>query len=482
MALAVRCKRTDLTQEAARSDAEETALGCGQRARLPLNTTHSLDLYTEQPRPFLWGPRLEEFGVVGQPEPGSAVENQPQLAGRMWKDRSLKPHPSSGELRSERGLGHSLFQTPGLDLQLAAAPQGVDIVTEQPDATAGGLIGEVEFEAVIDEHLRERPAGDRSARRHGLQLCGAALPAGRRPEDASQRLSGESAAQLPPVSIAQKALYRDLPNSLASLLLHPVAVSRFQLGLRPSKTHQRSPHYAGQQMLSLLLACADPPQSGPAQWSTPEDCAALPASGKRDVCYSEVLPRIFCADPARGATLLSAVEDPTFRDAVLTRVTRDHFPTTDAYCAQITSPPRQERCRQLVIRARLQEHAIDPACATPPMVEPPRADWCDCSGPDTTLRLFQPQLSGETTATLPDLLGAVPAALARCHQQEIYPSCPCFTADAAVVFSVTGGTVGAAHIEGALPAAAADCMAQSADGHTFSELTGTVRLPLKIRP
>ena len=235
-------------------------------------------------------------------------------------------------------------------------------------------------------------------------------------------------------------------------------------------------------MLSLLLACADPPQTGPAQWATPNDCAALPASGKRDVCYGEVLPAVFCTNPTQGAALLSEVEDPAFRDVVLTRVTRDHFPTTDAYCAQISSASKQDRCRQLVIRARLQGYAIDPACATPPMVDPPRAAWCDCSGPDTTLRIFQPQLSGEATTPLQDLLGTVPAALARCHQQEIYPSCPCFTASAAVVFSVTDGTVSAVRVEGSLPASAEDCMTQSADGHTFSGLNGTLRLPFKILP
>lgn len=235
-------------------------------------------------------------------------------------------------------------------------------------------------------------------------------------------------------------------------------------------------------MLVLLLACADPPPTSPAQWASPDDCAALPASGKRDVCYGEVLPAIFCADPARGQALLSAVDAADFRDVVLTRVTREHFPTTDAYCAQISSQPEQALCRQLVVRARLQERTRDPDCAAPPMVELPRADWCGCSGPDTTLRMFEPQIHGETTADLTTLLGAVPAALARCHQQEIYPSCPCFSAAATVVFSLTSGAVTEAEVEGELPPSAVECMSQAADDHAFSELTGTVRLPIKIRP
>ena len=235
-------------------------------------------------------------------------------------------------------------------------------------------------------------------------------------------------------------------------------------------------------MFFFLLACADPPQSSPAQWASADDCAALPPSGKRDVCYGEVLPAIFCADPERGQALLRSVEDVAFRDVVLTRVTRDHFPTTDAYCAQITSTTKQAQCRQVVIRARLQDHAVDPACAAPPMVDPPRAAWCDCSGPDTTLRIFEPQLTGETTAALSVLLGSVPAALARCHQQEIYPSCPCYTSEAAVVFSITSGIASETLLEGALPDDAAACMRQAADDHTFSGLTGSIRLPFKILP
>lgn len=235
-------------------------------------------------------------------------------------------------------------------------------------------------------------------------------------------------------------------------------------------------------MILLLLACADPPQTSPDQWASPDDCAALPESGVRNVCYGEVLPAVFCADPARGQALLSAVEDTAFRDAVLTRVTRDHFQTTDAYCAQITGAPKQELCRQVVTRARLQGQATDPDCAAPPMVDPPRAAWCDCSGPDTTLRIFEPQITGETRAALALLLGSVPAALARCHQQEIYPSCPCWSGAAAVAFSVTDGIVSEAVVEGSLPDSAVACMASTAEGHRFSELTGTIRLPFKIQP
>jgi hypothetical protein len=234
-------------------------------------------------------------------------------------------------------------------------------------------------------------------------------------------------------------------------------------------------------MLPILLACGSAPPA-PTDWASPADCAALPPSGRRDVCYSEVLPAVFCADPARGAALLSEIQATDFRDGVLLRVTQAHFPDTFAFCARITDTERQTLCRDVVVSARLKGLGADPACAAAPRLDPPRAPGCDCEGPDTALRILAPRLEPEADLDPAALLGTLPAQLARCHQKWLYPGCPCLTGEATVVLWVSAGRVMEATVEGALPPEARDCLSAAATGHAFGDLTGTVRLPLRLAP
>jgi len=233
-------------------------------------------------------------------------------------------------------------------------------------------------------------------------------------------------------------------------------------------------------MLFFLLAC-DPSPSPPVSWSTPADCATLPASGKRDVCYSEVLPALICADPARGQALLAEIQRSDFRDAVLSRVTQQYFPTTDLFCAQIVDGERQVRCREVVVSARLRSGVASAACAEAPIVELPRSAECTCTGPDTLLRMLAPDIS-PPVSDISALLDPLPGQLSRCHQQTLYPGCPCFTGNAEVVVEVVEGAAQSAHVSGAIPAETAACFQAAASGHAFSNLTGSVRLPLRLSP
>ncbi|MFT5682238.1 MAG: hypothetical protein ACI8RZ_003156 [Myxococcota bacterium] len=207
----------------------------------------------------------------------------------------------------------------------------------------------------------------------------------------------------------------------------------------------------------------------------------MPPSGKRDVCYSEVIPAIFCADPDRGQALLTEINGADFRDAVLSRITQDHFPTTDVFCAQITDSQRQTLCRRVVVSARLRGLSPDSACAAVPQIDLPRTAECDCNGPDTALRMLAPVVTPPVT-DLNALLGTVPGKLARCHQETLYPGCPCFIGEAVVVAEVVGGAVESVVVEGDLPEVTAACFATAVEGHAFGAHSGTIQLPVRIAP
>ena len=189
----------------------------------------------------------------------------------------------------------------------------------------------------------------------------------------------------------------------------------FHTGLSTSILCALIDEYCRPQMILLLLLACDPPPSPPVSWSAPADCAALPASGKRDVCYSEVLPALLCADPARGQALLAEIQRPDFRDAVLSRVTQQYFPTTDLFCKQITDGERQARCREVVVSARLRGSTPSPTCAEAPIVALPRSEECTCTGPDPLLRMLSPDIS-PPVSDLSALLDPLPGKLSRCHQ------------------------------------------------------------------
>ncbi len=238
-------------------------------------------------------------------------------------------------------------------------------------------------------------------------------------------------------------------------------------------------------LLSLLLACADPPPpSTPSDWHTPADCRALPISGKRQVCWSVVLPALICADPDAGMALLeSEVTEAKIRDHILLRITRDHFPYTDVYCRQIVDAERQELCRAVQVRA-LTHPPAPSACAPVPVVAMPQAAWCSCSGPPGTLRILQPTILPEEAgdavmAALRPKLGQ----LAQCHRTHILPHCPCHTAEAVVHLRIVAGAVQEAAVEGELPEAEAGCVVERVSGWALpAALTATADIPIRQGP
>ena len=280
-----------------------------------------------------------------------------------------------------------------------------------------------------------------------------------------------------------RSVTRPLPRGAPSRIQYGALQcgDQFYRGLSTSTLRSLTDEYCIPQMLLLLLLACDPPPAPPVSWSTPGDCAALPASGKRDVCYSEVLPALLCTDPARGQALLAEIQRTDFRDAVLLRVTQQYFPTTATFCAQITDGERQARCREVVVSARLRGSTPEPACAAAPVVDLPRSEECTCTGPDTLLHMLAPDIS-PPVSDLSALLEPLPGKLSRCHQQTLYPGCPCFTGEAEVLIEVLGGVAQSADVSGAIPARTVACFQAATSGHPFSDLTGTVRLPLRLAP
>lgn len=128
-------------------------------------------------------------------------------------------------------------------------------------------------------------------------------------------------------------------------------------------------------LLPLLLAAC-----GAVDPKTPEDCAGISDTARRDDCYTVVLPDVFRTDPARGIELTeTAVTDPTVRDFIWLTVTRDVDPNTNKYCNRIKDPVLADRCRVLVSRPHLHRDLVDgtgktarsPGGGPPPGAPPP---------------------------------------------------------------------------------------------------------------
>lgn len=112
--------------------------------------------------------------------------------------------------------------------------------------------------------------------------------------------------------------------------------------------------------LLLLPAC------GSLDPKTPEDCAGIGDTAKRDDCYVKVLPDVFRADPARGVELVdTAVTDPTVKDFIWLEVTRDVDPNSNKYCNRIQDKVLADRCRVLVSRPHLHRDLVDGTGKTP---------------------------------------------------------------------------------------------------------------------
>lgn len=117
-------------------------------------------------------------------------------------------------------------------------------------------------------------------------------------------------------------------------------------------------------ILLLLTACAGPSPQRFAECSALEDAVA-----RQECWYGFAQP--LAADPAALEAAITSVEAPAERDLLITRLIVADPRSGPRLCAQVSTPPGQEKCRQVLGRPHLgaprkRERPQDP----PPQASP----------------------------------------------------------------------------------------------------------------
>ncbi len=109
-------------------------------------------------------------------------------------------------------------------------------------------------------------------------------------------------------------------------------------------------------VMTSILACYSTPK---ASWSTPEDCAALPAGDVKDDCFGHFIVDIFKSDPKRGMEIMQQeISNDGVRDYLWLEITRKVDPTTTKFCQLIQSQTLMKRCQTLVSRPHLHRDTL----------------------------------------------------------------------------------------------------------------------------